>query len=284
MAEIKIKADSGGGSVSLKGPASSGATPSWRLPSADGSTGQFMKTDGSGVLSFATVDTSIADDSIVEAKLDIHAAPSGTDKFLGYTSNGMEWAVPSGGSATLISRTAVTSGSTHLIDVEDTSLFDGTYEKIRIGYYGVRLATDNGNFNAFFKYGGSYQTSSHYNYHSRTMKDNSDAIVGSWSSYNNNNSQFLYIKELGNAAGENACLDLTIWNPASTSLYKMVHWECIYGQQEGRLALNRGGGFYHNTSTGQGALQGVRLSTSTDQGATNNATDYILYKWGWKKS
>ena len=29
-----------------------------------------------------------------EAKLDIHAAPSGTNKFLGYTSNGMEWALP----------------------------------------------------------------------------------------------------------------------------------------------------------------------------------------------
>ena len=37
----------------------------------------------------------IADDSITEAKLDIHAAPSGTDKFLKYTSNGMEWVVPS---------------------------------------------------------------------------------------------------------------------------------------------------------------------------------------------
>ena len=33
----------------------------------------------------------LADDSITEAKLDIHAAPSGTDKVLGYTSNGMEW-------------------------------------------------------------------------------------------------------------------------------------------------------------------------------------------------
>ena len=35
----------------------------------------------------------LADDSISEAKLDIHNAPSGTDKFLKYTSNGMEWAV-----------------------------------------------------------------------------------------------------------------------------------------------------------------------------------------------
>ena len=36
----------------------------------------------------------LADDSIAEVKLDIHNAPSGTDKFLAYTSNGMEWAVP----------------------------------------------------------------------------------------------------------------------------------------------------------------------------------------------
>ena len=37
----------------------------------------------------------LADDSITEAKLDIHNAPSGTDKFLKYTSNGLEWVVPS---------------------------------------------------------------------------------------------------------------------------------------------------------------------------------------------
>ena len=43
----------------------------------------------------AVTGAKIADDTITEAKLDIHAAPSGTDKFLAYTSNGMEWAVPS---------------------------------------------------------------------------------------------------------------------------------------------------------------------------------------------
>jgi len=37
----------------------------------------------------------LADDSITEAKLDIHNAPSGTDKFLKYSSNGLEWVVPS---------------------------------------------------------------------------------------------------------------------------------------------------------------------------------------------
>ena len=47
---------------------SSGASE-FTLPTSDGTTGQFMKTDGSGVLSFATVDTSIADGSITAAKL-----------------------------------------------------------------------------------------------------------------------------------------------------------------------------------------------------------------------
>ena len=62
-----------------------------------GSNGHFLqKSAGTGGLTWAAAGgaASIADDSIVEAKLDIHADPSGTDKFLAYTSNGMEWAVP----------------------------------------------------------------------------------------------------------------------------------------------------------------------------------------------
>jgi hypothetical protein len=39
----------------------------------------------------------IADDSVTEVKLDIHNAPSGTDKYLKYTSNGMEWSTAGSG-------------------------------------------------------------------------------------------------------------------------------------------------------------------------------------------
>ena len=98
MAELKIKADSGGGTVSFKGPATttSNAAVQLTLPVDDGTANQVLTTNGSGALSWAA--PVIADDSLTEAKLDIHAAPSGTDKFLGYTSNGMEWAtVPAGG-------------------------------------------------------------------------------------------------------------------------------------------------------------------------------------------
>jgi len=55
MAEIKIAADAGGGWTSLKGPANTSNQNAFVLPSADGSAGQFLKTDGSKTLSFASV-------------------------------------------------------------------------------------------------------------------------------------------------------------------------------------------------------------------------------------
>lgn len=53
MAEIKIAADAGGGWTSLKGPANTSNQNAFVLPSADGSAGQYLKTDGSKNLSFA---------------------------------------------------------------------------------------------------------------------------------------------------------------------------------------------------------------------------------------
>ena len=59
MAELKIKADSGGGTVSLKGPATttSNAAVQLTLPVDDGTASQYLQTNGSGVLSWATVST-----------------------------------------------------------------------------------------------------------------------------------------------------------------------------------------------------------------------------------
>ena len=54
-AKIKLNAASGGGSVSLKAPSTttSNAAVELQLPVADGTSGQVIKTDGSGNLSFA---------------------------------------------------------------------------------------------------------------------------------------------------------------------------------------------------------------------------------------
>ena len=56
MASVKITADSGGGSTALAAPSSttSNAALTWKLPVADGSANQLLKTDGSGNLGWAT--------------------------------------------------------------------------------------------------------------------------------------------------------------------------------------------------------------------------------------
>ena len=68
MSEINLT-HSNGNKVKLTTPDTLAASETFKLPGADGSSGQFLKTDGSGALSFATVDTTIADGSISAAKL-----------------------------------------------------------------------------------------------------------------------------------------------------------------------------------------------------------------------
>ena len=68
MSELNLL-HSNGNKVKLTTPDTLAANKTFKLPGTDGSSGQFLKTDGSGALSFATVDTSIADGSITAAKL-----------------------------------------------------------------------------------------------------------------------------------------------------------------------------------------------------------------------
>ena len=60
MAELKIKADSGGGTVSWKGPGTTtgNAAVQLTLPQNDGDAGQVLQTDGSGNVTFQSVSIS----------------------------------------------------------------------------------------------------------------------------------------------------------------------------------------------------------------------------------
>ena len=57
MSQVKLTADTGGGTTSLKGPAQTtgNADVVLKLPIADGSSGEVLKTDGSGQLSFTSI-------------------------------------------------------------------------------------------------------------------------------------------------------------------------------------------------------------------------------------
>ena len=89
----------------------------------------------------ASGSAAIADDSVVEAKLDIHNDPSGSNKFLGYTSNGMEWAVPpdtnttySVGDNGLTKNNFTDALKTKLDSVESNSTADQTGAEIKTAY------------------------------------------------------------------------------------------------------------------------------------------------------
>jgi len=68
MSSLKLK-HSGGNSVSLNPPTSAPTSSdvAFKLPNADGSNGQYIKTDGSGNLAFATVATGV--DGITHANV-----------------------------------------------------------------------------------------------------------------------------------------------------------------------------------------------------------------------
>jgi len=74
----------------------------------------------------AIAGSKLADDSITEVKLDVHNAPSGTDKFLAYTSNGMEWAVPSQLSFANDANNRVVTGTGSGLNGEANLTFDGS--------------------------------------------------------------------------------------------------------------------------------------------------------------
>ena len=59
MSTLKLTADTGGGTVSLKGPASTtgDADVQLTLPQNDGDASQYLQTNGSGALTWATVST-----------------------------------------------------------------------------------------------------------------------------------------------------------------------------------------------------------------------------------
>ena len=114
MSNIKL-VHSGGNSVSLTTPDSNpAANRTFKLPGADGTAGQFLKTDGSGVLSFGTVSTTGAFTAFE------YTATAGQTSFSGNDDNSNSLAYTSGVNNVFVSVNGV------MLDGSDYTATNGT--------------------------------------------------------------------------------------------------------------------------------------------------------------
>ena len=177
------------------------------------------------------------------------------------------------------------SGSTDTtINVEDTALFDGTYDQVLLRITDHHPNTDESMFIARGKYGGSYQTTSHYIYNSMIFYEDSYAYMSAGSAAANNHPAFRLGKQIGNAAGESFCCDFWIDSPADTVNYKLFRWYPTYVRTSVQIMHGFGAGMYTNSTTGQGALQGVQFGNFDSGASAAQLKDIKIRKYGFKKS
>ena len=131
------------GSQGIQGPAGQDGQDGLGLTSGD--KGDIV-VSGTGNNTW-TIDTNavnndkIIDDTIAESKLDINGAPSGTNKFLNYGNNGMEWVVPpdtdtqySVGDNGLTKNNFTDALKTKLDGIEASATADQTGSEIKTAY------------------------------------------------------------------------------------------------------------------------------------------------------
>ena len=195
-----------------------------------------------------------------------------------------EWGTDVGGALVFVGEQTLSGSTDTTINVEDTALFDGTYDQVLLRITDHHPNTDESMFIARGKYGGSYQTTSHYIYNSMIFYEDSYAYMSAGSAAANNHPAFRLGKQIGNAAGESFCCDFWIDSPADTVNYKLFRWYPTYVRTSVQIMHGFGAGMYTNSTTGQGALQGVQFGNFDSSASAAQLKDIKIRKYGFKKS
>jgi hypothetical protein len=168
-AEIRLPEDTDNGAnyVAIKAPNALAANLTLTLPTADGTNGQYLQTNGSGQLAFATVPTTAPGGTTGQVQINnagaFGAVASGTNgQYLtsGGAGNPPTWTTPSAGALVLISSQTVSSATTY---VTFSNVFTSTYDNYVIVYNNVAFNNSygfsGGILQAQYQKSGSYVTS-----------------------------------------------------------------------------------------------------------------------------
>ena len=274
MSVVKLTADSGGGAVSLKAPSSttSNADVQLTLPVDDGTSSQYLQTNGSGVLSWATVNTTIADDSIVEAKLDVSNAPT-NGQFLQAQSGeggGLTWAAVSSPAMVKLNTFETTAG-----DNAQACNVDGHFTADYHTYlYVAHVSPDDANSDFSWRVmrSGSVVTASEYSGHAfrgyNDTSDNNQVGTGEPSAGDYNapdDGVFPHADDMVDGdLTKTSTLELWLYNPLSTSEWKRFKSTFMF-----QAAYNMNTHYQNGQVQNTAALSGVSLYMN------NGSTDIV---------
>jgi len=160
--------------------------------------------------------------------------------------------VASGG---LTHLSTVTASGASTVDIETT--FDSTYDTYQLIMTDVTVSTDGANLLMRHKVGGSYITTSTYDY--VTRRYDTDGTVTSYSNGFGNASNISVMAGVGNASHATADLVMYISNPTDTATRKITRWHGNYFEDDNDIHYVWGIGF----NSGTAALTGIRFYLST---------------------
>lgn len=158
------------------------------------------------------------------------------------------YAPQGGGGWTYLSTVTASAAST--VDVETT--FSSTYDAYVIVGSGVVPSVDGSTLGSRLKVSGAYDTGSNYRWTVTTNGANSTSFVSEVST----SATFINVLSFfDGSSGAHGNFTMQVYNPASTSLQKMVTWQGAGLEATARVKHNVGSGF----NTGTGAVTGVRF-------------------------
>ena len=237
-------------------------------PTADGTAGQFMKTDGSGNLSFDTVDlTNLSATNLTSGTVPIaRLGTSGTKDATTFLRGDNTFAEVGGGEWTKILHTTASGVSEVAFN---STYLTSTYQDYKIVFSNVHAVNDNNYFVSYYSSdnGSNFKTMDEF---TRLYKD--DGSVFSRNSTSNGFIQLHGNESIGNDAGLNISGHIEIFDPSSTDNRKFV---------SGRSGANIGDAtfaFFHNTigamTQDTDAINYIKLQWNSGNIATGEFTLY----------
>ena len=285
--------------VGFKAPASLSADKIWILPSADGTAGQFLKTDGAGNLSFDSLSfsTPLAVIGNATAGSEIRL-PEDTDNGSNYvaikapdtiasnltltlpSADGTSGQVLQTNGSGVLSFSSVSSDfvklATGTIASQTSISFDGyftsAYDVYKFFIYDCTLNNSGNFFSLRFRRSNADVTSSNYRSVINGAYWNSasggQALGGSW----DGTSIKLHDSSYSTDSNYKFVCDLTLYNPLGTSAYKMATWETMTDYESTNWYSFNGSGVLKDSTS---ALSGITFLRS--DGSSITAGKFVLY-------